>query len=304
MIGSEVVVAIAGSLVSFNSYRINGKDIGLFTPIDNVVPVKDTGACEYTDASTTWTVARFTRSLSSGNNPISQTDATPIVIAYGTTDTMAQHSSSARGAYLLNLATAELTVPAVAQKASTLRIVHGALMFAGFGVFIPVGVIIARYGKQDIGDAWFVIHALVQVFGYFISFAAFLIALYMVSGAHFTTKAHSQLGLAVVVGGVLQLTLGFFRPGHVAKGSYKPNARVVWEIVHKWFGRLLNVVVIITIFFGLYQYAVPTGLYIAYAVYVGVMILLIIGLEIRKRVLKSRQKRRGESLVDQELEDL
>lgn len=301
MVGAEAMVATAGTQLTFSSYRLDAKDADMFARIDNLVPVKNTGGCEFSDSGSTWTAVKFTRSLASGSNPLSLTDATPMVIAYGTQDRLTQHASGARDAFFLNLVTGEVTYPKVgsATQNVALRKAHGALMFAGFGVFIPVGIIIARYGKEDLGESWFLIHLLLQLSGYFIAFAAFLIALYMVNGTHFTTKAHSQLGLAVVVSGVVQLTLGFFRPAHVEKGFPTPPLRFVWEILHKWLGRTLNLVVVITIFFGLYQYSVPLGLYIAYAVFVGVFILLIIALEIRKRILKRKHTKNEKKLAQQ-----
>jgi hypothetical protein len=287
MTGSEAVIAMAGGSTSIHSYRLSGKDTSLFAPIDSLIPLKNTTVCEYTSGGDTWTVAIFTRSMSSGSNSISLTGSTPMIVAFGSSDQLSEHADGNKLAMGLNLLTGEvIEVPRGGGKGSTLEIVHGALMFAGFGACLPIGVIIARYAKDSFGEKWFIIHLSVQLFGYCLGFAAFVIALYMVNGNHFATKAHAQLGLSVIVAAVFQLALGFIRPAHVEKGVPKPTIRFLWECAHKWLGRTINIVSVVTIFFGFVEYSTPIGLYIAYGVFVGVVIILAIGLEIYKRVTK------------------
>jgi hypothetical protein len=292
MVGSEAVIGLVSGSSSIHPFRLNEKDSSSFTPIDNSVPLRNTTICEYTKDGNIWTLGIFTRSLSSGSNPISLTSDVPMVIAYGSTDALIEHPSDAKTTFSLNFVTGELVeTQQEAKTKQSLQIAHGALMVAAFGVLLPSGVVIARYTKTLFGDSWFVVHMVVQLAGYFIGFAAFVIGLYMVDRSHFDTKAHAQLGLAVIVAGVIQVALGFFRPDHVEKGLPKPIYRFVWEIAHKSLGKIINVVSIVTIFFGLYEISAHIGFYIGYAVFVGLLILTIVGIEIAKCVMKRKKKR-------------
>jgi hypothetical protein len=301
MVNSEAMIGWREtSSTKISMYRLNAKDSDMFSPIDSTVPLSDTTSCEFVEGGATWTAVWFKRSLSSGSNPINYNSETPLVLALGPSDSLVQHSSGSTEQITLNLATGEVKEFGDEKKAlDAKRLAHAILMFVAFGAALPAGVIFARFGKQ-IGESWVLIHASMQVIGYFVGFAGFVVALIMVNRVHFTAKPHAQIGLSVLVSSAIQLAIGFFRPQHVEKGQPKPIIRLLWEIAHTWFGRIVLITSAIAIFFGFRQIEAHIGFYIAYGVYLGILVIVIIALEIRSRALDRREKR---ALKDQEDDD-
>lgn len=118
---------------------------------------------------------------------------------------------------------------------------HGALMFAAFGVFFPLGAFIARWGKNVTfcggkAGAWFRAHRLIQTFGCALLIAGLACAIQAVGNAvasrHFIT-AHARLGLGLAVFSLLQPLNALVRPHAATHGEAKSLARRVWEGAHK-----------------------------------------------------------------------
>lgn len=269
-------------------FRLGSHEMSSFAPIDSSIPLTGVSACTYSDSGTTWTVVKFTRSLNSGQNKLFTDKATSIAVAFGSSTTLAQHSSSNRAIAQVNFVTGSITGEKKQIADKNYKIAHGALMFIGFTVLLPIGFFFARFGQFTIGESWFLLHLIFQLVGYAIAFAGFVIALWMVRKAHFKTKAHAQLGVSVVIAAVVQIALGFFRPHHAAAGEKPTTIRKVWLWIHRCFGIIIMIVAVISVFFGLHQYGVHFGWYIGYAIYVGLWVVLGIVLEIRQRFVKRK----------------
>ena len=52
---------------------------------------------------------------------------------------------------------------------------HAWLMTIGWGILIPLGVVIARCFKQELGPRWFVLHRALQCLGLACALAAFIV---------------------------------------------------------------------------------------------------------------------------------
>lgn len=263
------------------SFLLAAKDSSQFQDIDSRIPLTNTSACTFNLEGSTWTLITFSRSVSAGNNAISLTSNTPMIAAYGDSTTLNQHSSDARAGFSVNLnsgqgGTVSSGVP------DGYRIAHGALMFIGFSFFLPLGAFISRFSRDLIGENWFILHIVSQLTGYFIAFAGFVIALWMVKGNHFKTKVHSQFGIAVIVAGVVQIAIGFFRPHVTPVGEKRKPIRFAWELIHKIFGLIIISIAVVAVFTGLRQYGAHYGWFIGYGIYVGVWIIAGIILEIRR----------------------
>jgi len=124
-------------------------------------------------------------------------------------------------------------------------------MLVGWGLFIPLGMISARYGKVLLhGETWFKLHQFFVIGGMFIVSAAFVVSWVMVEGVYFNTSFHSQLGIAVMCLGYVQFFMGLFRP-HKEKDEKASGPRKVFEIIHPWNGRILIACAITNIFAGI-----------------------------------------------------
>lgn len=288
MVGTEAVIGHTSS-GDANVYKLGAYDTSQFSLIGAVIPLTNVSACTYSDNGATWTVAKFARSTATGQNPISLTKPTSIAIAFGSSTTLSQHSSSNRATLSMDFSTNTIVPDSKTPAATKYKIAHGSLMFIGFSVFLPIGLFLARYGQLSIGEIWFVAHILTQLVGYFTAFAGFVIALWMVHGAHFKTKAHSQLGVSIIVAAVVQIAIGFFRPHKAPDGEKITTARKIWFWIHRILGFVIIIIAVITVFFGLHQYGgIHYGWYIGYAVYVGLWIILALALQIRQAFFRRK----------------
>ena len=83
---------------------------------------------------------------------------------------------------------------------------HGALAMFGWGILLPLGVIVARYLRHK-DPLWYYLHVLLQFLGYIIGLAGVVagIALYNMLHSNFTM--HRGLGISVLALGSLQVSV-------------------------------------------------------------------------------------------------
>jgi hypothetical protein len=142
-------------------------------------------------------------------------------------------------------------------------VTHGVLMFVGWGLLIPVGMISARYLKPMLGNdvklagkpLWFQLHLFCQVIGVVVMTAGFILAhASFKEGSWTAAKAHCILGNLAFAFGILQPINAFFRP-HPPEGGWGsegvPKSRQMWELLHKNLGRVVALMAMINIFLGL-----------------------------------------------------
>lgn len=87
---------------------------------------------------------------------------------------------------------------------------HGILNIVGWGVMLPIGVIVARYCRIypfNIGDdTWFYLHVSCQIAGYVIGTTAWGIGLGLGhSSRHYTFRTHRLLGIFIFTFATLQV---------------------------------------------------------------------------------------------------
>jgi len=164
----------------------------------------------------------------------------------------------------------------------TLRAAHGALMFLGWGVIIPLGMLIARYFRH-LGPNWFEAHRGFQTFGYILAIIALIIILVDVKGIN---VPHGQFGIAIMIVGFFQILVAIFRP-HKEPGSYPTTVRIYFEYGHWWVGRLLVLAGIVNVFVGIAQIdleSFPAFGAVAFpvlGVYVGLLVLAVVVREVQ-----------------------
>jgi len=179
---------------------------------------------------------------------------------------------------------------------------HARLMVLGWGVMIPLGVLIARYCKvtphqdwprQLDNQRWWVAHLALQIGGTLLSFVAIGFALFGVfHGQGLSTTLHTVLGWAIVTLGLGQVLGGAMRgtKGHrdvaidsdlMPGGASIPAGdhyvmsvrRCVFEYVHKSAGYLAMALSAINILIGLGMTDAPRWMWLAI---IGYWILLAV----------------------------
>jgi len=129
---------------------------------------------------------------------------------------------------------------------------HGSLMIIGWGFLLPSGIIAAHFLKHRPNAIWFKAHRIIQVSGLTIAIAGWIVALatFDVFNTKDTSYVHGTLGMTVMVIGILQPLNAYIRPHPPEDGQPRPFKRLLWEIVHKFFGYVAVVLAAVTIFLG------------------------------------------------------
>eukprot|EP01127_Copromyxa_protea_P012926 TRINITY_DN3410_c0_g1_i1.p1 TRINITY_DN3410_c0_g1~~TRINITY_DN3410_c0_g1_i1.p1 ORF type:complete len:575 (+),score=109.78 TRINITY_DN3410_c0_g1_i1:31-1725(+) len=273
MVGSDSVIGwVDGSDTSIDSYYLEGKST------DKIIA---NSLMEITDHSATLedgvTTLYFTRTLSSGYNPIINPASVPVITAVLEGEHHLAYHSCSSDLFLLNLLSGS---GAEGYSGDERKDAHGALMIIGWGTFLIVGVMIARYGKDVLTEGgWFRVHQILQGIGLFLTTIGLIIAFVMVDGAHFTTDFHGQLGLTVMILAYLQTLGGIFRPHVPQEGQEKTTLRKAFEIAHPWGGRITLLLSIITIFAGISIWW-HWWVFILYGCFLGLLVILVVAGEV------------------------
>lgn len=284
MIGSEVVIGWVDVTESVHSYLLKGKSPELVVLNDDNIPLKDTSACILSIDSESWTGVHFVRSIKDGDNPIflDKSKTTAVVVAIGSTTSLSYHDR--RGITHINFIEGDY------ESSSDEKVLaHGIIMFITWGVILQFGVLFARYAKKPNNSLWFNVHRINQIAGYIISLSALILAFVMAKGSHFNTKVHGQLGLTIMIMGVIQILLALIRP-HKDKDHPKTLVRSIWEFVHWWFGRLTLIFALINILLGLNEYNAKDVITILYLVYLGAIVLVYAILELRRKLIIDKEE--------------
>lgn len=121
------------------------------------------------------------------------------------------------------------------------KTVHGALMFASWGLLIPVDIILMRFMKRY-KKPIFLIHSGGNAIAVLLVTVAAILGLIVGSR---TRLLHLIVGFVVVAASIVQLLLGWRRP---EKGTPR---RVGWQTLHAWLGRGTLLLGWVNIIFGL-----------------------------------------------------
>ncbi|KAM3394934.1 cytochrome and DOMON domain-containing protein [Capsicum galapagoense] len=131
------------------------------------------------------------------------------------------------------------------------RIAHGILSIIGWGVVLPIGVIIARYFKKgpihwNEHDQWKYAHKACQACGYIIGATGWALGMWLGnSSKHYSFPKHGAYGISIFTFATLQ-TLAL---------RYKPHKNdqlhTYWSIYHLALGYALLSVICVNIFKGI-----------------------------------------------------
>lgn len=166
--------------------------------------------------------------------------------------------------------------------------VHGFMMFLAWGIFLPGGILAARYLKHVKGDGWYQFHVYLQYSGLAIVLLALLFAVAELRG-FFISSLHVKFGIAAILCACVQPVNAYLRPKKPANGEEASPKRHLWEYFHVIVGRGAIVVGIAALFTGMkhlgerYGGETVHGLSLALTVWFSIGALIVIYLEYRER---------------------
>lgn len=163
---------------------------------------------------------------------------------------------------------------------TNLLLVHGLLMFFGWGVCLVWGTFIARYFSSS-GTTWFLLHRIFQVSGLVLSFIGFVLGIVSVQFDHFKF-AHGAIGIIVMLLGVSQPFNALVRPHRPAEGEKTPLKRRIWELVHHNIGRVAVALALINISLGVFLALAHKAVWVLWFIYLIVVILVFVFFELLK----------------------
>ncbi|KAG8363254.1 hypothetical protein BUALT_Bualt19G0003100 [Buddleja alternifolia] len=149
---------------------------------------------------------------------------------------------------------------------------HGTLGLLGWGLFLPVGAILARYLKHK-DNLWYYLHVIIQFIGFLLGVAAVIVGLSLKHKLHASIPAHKGIGIFVLVLAVLQVCAFFWRPSKDSK------YRKFWGWYHNWLGRFCLFFGAVNIALGIHIAGSVEAWKIGYGFLVGSVLVTVIVLE-------------------------
>ena len=160
---------------------------------------------------------------------------------------------------------------------------HMWLMAVSWGVLIPTGILMARSLRPHTVSAWFHIHRAIQSLGFTLGLVGLVLGFVANEGWATDLPVHRNLGMAVAVLGVVQVTALLVRPDPGTKYR-RPGG-----LYHRWAGRTTAVLAIANIYYGIINVE-ELGTW-AWATYTGVLaaiMLAAVGVEAHEYVRRRR----------------
>ncbi|XP_074314904.1 cytochrome b561 and DOMON domain-containing protein At3g07570-like [Silene latifolia] len=157
-----------------------------------------------------------------------------------------------------------------------LRKTHGALNMIGWGIFMPIGAIVARYFRH-LDPVWFYTHTTVQILGFLFGVVGFMLGFVVEGFIKAEVTYHKNIGITILIISCFQVLALLVRP------QKKMKIRKYWNWYHHNAGRILIVLIISNIFYGVRLGMEGPSWYGTYAAIVAIMFVTAIVLEVRLR---------------------
>ncbi|XP_010524635.1 PREDICTED: cytochrome b561 and DOMON domain-containing protein At3g07570 [Tarenaya hassleriana] len=167
-----------------------------------------------------------------------------------------------------------------AKPHSRLRKTHGLLNMFGWGIFIVIGSLVARHLKRW-DPMWFYAHTALQTTGFLLGLTGVICGLVLENRTKASTvSTHKGLGITILVMGCLQVMALLARPDKQSK------YRRYWNWYHHNVGRILIILAIANVFYGIHLGKAGSAWNGGYGFVVAVLFLVAVGLEVRKFMQK------------------
>ncbi|CAI9298566.1 unnamed protein product [Lactuca saligna] len=157
---------------------------------------------------------------------------------------------------------------------SDLKRIHGILNAVGWGVLLPIGVMIARY-LRHVGRLWLYAHSSIQLSGFIIGLAGIITGLILNGRIDINVAKHKAIGIIIITLGCLQVIAILIRPSKDSK------VRKYWNWYHHNVGRLLILFAIFNVFYGIYLAHAGSEWNVTYGVFLGIIVTVALSLELR-----------------------
>nr|XP_043637460.1 cytochrome b561 and DOMON domain-containing protein At3g07570 [Erigeron canadensis] len=157
---------------------------------------------------------------------------------------------------------------------SNLKRAHGILNMLGWGILIPIGVLVARYLKH-LDPLWFYAHSGIQSLGFIFGLSGVIAGFVLDNRLDAKVGKHKGLGITILVYGCLQILALLARPSIDAK------TRKYWNWYHYSVGRIMIVTAIVNIFYGIHLAKAGSSWNAGYGVFLGIYVITVLVLEIR-----------------------
>ncbi|OVA08760.1 Cytochrome b561 [Macleaya cordata] len=155
-----------------------------------------------------------------------------------------------------------------------LRRTHGILNMIGWGILLMIGTMVARY-LRHMDPLWFYLHACIQVVAFILGVSGVIAGLVLEDLLSAQVDRHKTIGILVLILGCLQVMAFLARPNKESK------VRKYWNWYHYTVGRLLIVLAIANVFYGIKVGKEKKGWNAGYGVTLALLVLTAIGLEVR-----------------------
>ncbi|XP_010542015.1 PREDICTED: cytochrome b561 and DOMON domain-containing protein At2g04850 [Tarenaya hassleriana] len=129
----------------------------------------------------------------------------------------------------------------------TLKVIHGIVNAAAWGVLLPGGAVVARYLRHmnSAGPTWFYAHAAIQLAGFLLGTVGFSIGIILGrESPGITYTLHRNLGIATFAAATVQTLALLFRPKTTNK------FRRYWKSYHHFVGYGCVVMGVVNVFQG------------------------------------------------------
>ncbi|CAK9137254.1 unnamed protein product [Ilex paraguariensis] len=158
-----------------------------------------------------------------------------------------------------------------------LRTVHGTVNIIGWGMLLPIGVIIARYYKKLPlqYNEWYSLHILCQVSGFLMGTIGWGLGLSLRHmNKHHAMSTHGILGTIIFTFATIQVLAICLQPREEHK------CRKFWVIYHQLLGYALIVLIVANIFEGIDNQSPAKKWKLSYVAILGVLALIALALEL------------------------
>jgi len=245
------------------------------------------------------TTIRYIRPLQTESLTISPDGDTNIIYALNGDDSISQHSQTNRGLARVNFATGD---------ASTIDetdyvIAHSACMWVAFAGLMPIGALLARYGKMlpIKTPLWFYAHITVQTLAVIMMIPGFVLALKVDDDGERFEENHGRIGLALFILGGTQFLGGVLRPHKAAEGEFS-LIRTIWELGHGPLGLAISIMAFINVFYGLEldddSKEIWWTLHTAWVIIIGGLAIILEGVKTTLRLRKKPEKKSTQDDVE------
>ncbi|XP_050366367.1 cytochrome b561 and DOMON domain-containing protein At3g07570 [Argentina anserina] len=155
-----------------------------------------------------------------------------------------------------------------------LRRSHGILNMLGWGILMIIGVIVARHLKSY-EPLWFYLHVGIQSLAFVFGIIGVICGFVLDNKINADVSTHKALGIFILVLGCLQVMAFLARPDKVSK------SRKYWNWYHQTVGRLLIILAVANVFYGIHLGEEGTGWNAGYGVVLAILVVIAVILELK-----------------------